>query len=155
VRQAIISRITEGEAMRSVAHSIGVNISTCKAILKVYQEEGRIGKKQKRNKVVNVVETFTFYAIADGHLEQLDNVRLQESKLSFNRHEDLDKMLEDNARTKAETLLEGIVEDKRRAEEHAAEIQRQLEMQVVQGNFGYYAINPYLFSQVGFPHGKQ
>jgi transposase len=41
--------------MRHVAQSLGVNISTCKAILKVYQEEGRIGKKKKRNKVINVV----------------------------------------------------------------------------------------------------
>ena len=33
---------------------MGVNISTAKAILKVYQEEGRVGKKKKRDKVINV-----------------------------------------------------------------------------------------------------
>ena len=47
---------------------MGVNISTCKAMLKVFQEEGRIGKKKKRNKVVNVVETFSFYTINDGQV---------------------------------------------------------------------------------------
>lgn len=69
--------------MRTVAQSLGVNISTCKAILKVYQEEGRIGKKQKRNKVINVVETFSFFTINDGVIQQLDDVRLEESKLSY------------------------------------------------------------------------
>lgn len=72
--------------MREVAQSMGVNISTCKAILKVFQEEGRIGKKKKRNKVVNVVETFSFYCINDGHVEQVEEVKLQESKLSLKRN---------------------------------------------------------------------
>lgn len=63
--------------MRHVAQSLDVNISTCKAILKVYQEEGRIGKKKKRNKVINVVETFSFFAINDGVVQQLDNIRLE------------------------------------------------------------------------------
>lgn len=105
--------------MRLVAQSLGVNISTCKAILKVYQEEGRIGKKKKRNKVINVVETFSFFAINDGVVQQLDDVRLEESKLSYQRNENLDKILEDNAKAKAEKMLEGIVEDRRRAEEEA------------------------------------
>ena len=72
---------------------MGVNISTCKAIVKVFQEEGRIGKKKKRNKVVNVVEAFSFYAINDGQVEQLDGVKLKESKLSFKRGENVDKIL--------------------------------------------------------------
>jgi hypothetical protein len=112
--------------MRTVAQSLGVNISTCKAILKVYQEEGRIGKKKKRNKVINVIETFSFFAITDGAVHQLDNVRLEESKLSFQRNEDVDKILEDNAKAKAEKMLEGIVEGRRRAEEEAVQMQRQL-----------------------------
>jgi len=48
-----------------------VNISTCKAIIKVYQEEGRIGKKKQRNKVLNVIETFSFYCINDCNIEQI------------------------------------------------------------------------------------
>lgn len=56
---------------------MNVNISTCKAILKVYQEEGRIGKKKKRNKVVNVIETFSFYCVNDGSFEQVDAVRIE------------------------------------------------------------------------------
>ena len=79
--------------MRTVADSMGVNISTCKAIIKVFQEEGRIGKKKKRNKVVNYVETFSFYAINDGQVEQLDGVKLEESKLGIKRGENVDKIL--------------------------------------------------------------
>lgn len=53
-------------------------------------------------------------------------------------------------------MLEGIVEGRRRAEENAAEIQRQLEMQALQGNFAYYTINPFLFSHpMPFPPAKQ
>ena len=60
-----------GENIKDVSNELGLNISTCKAIVKVYQEEGRIGKKKKRNKVVNVVETFSFYQINAGKLEQI------------------------------------------------------------------------------------
>jgi len=42
---------------------MNVNISTAKAILKVYQEEGRVGKKKKRDKVINVVQTYSFYTL--------------------------------------------------------------------------------------------
>jgi hypothetical protein len=38
----------------------------------------------------------------------------------------LDKVLEENARVKAEKMLEGIVENRRREEESATERQRQL-----------------------------
>ena len=56
VRLDIIDRIlVQKENIKDVAKEMGVNISTCKAIIKVYQEEGRIGKKQKRNKVYNVI----------------------------------------------------------------------------------------------------
>jgi hypothetical protein len=34
---------------------MNINISTAKAIVKVYQKEGRVGKKQKRDKVVNII----------------------------------------------------------------------------------------------------
>ncbi len=45
---------------------MNVNISTAKAILKVYQDEGRVGKKKKRDKVINVIKTYSFYAV-DGN----------------------------------------------------------------------------------------
>lgn len=87
VRSAIIARILEaGEPMREVADSMGVNISTCKAIIKVFQEEGRIGKKQKRNRVVDVIETFSFYCINDGQVQQMEEVKVEESKLSLKRN---------------------------------------------------------------------
>ena len=42
---------------------MGVNISTAKAILKVFSEEGRVGKKKKRDKVINVIQTYSFYTV--------------------------------------------------------------------------------------------
>ena len=42
---------------------MNVNISTAKAILKVYHEEGRVGKKKKRDKVINVIQTYSFFTI--------------------------------------------------------------------------------------------
>lgn len=55
-RLAIIDRILDqGQSLKEVASAMNVNVSTCKAIIKVFQEEGRIGKKQKRNKVYNVI----------------------------------------------------------------------------------------------------
>lgn len=55
---------------------MNVNISTCKAILKVYQEEGRIGKKKKRNKVVDVIETFSFFCMNDGNFDQVETIKI-------------------------------------------------------------------------------
>ena len=88
---------------------MNINISTCKAIIKVYQEEGRIGKKKKRNKVVNVIETFSFYCINDGSVDEVQPVKIQESKISLNRNENLDKTLEDNAKAKEEKMLDSII----------------------------------------------
>jgi hypothetical protein len=50
---------------------MGVNISTAKAILKVYQEEGRVGKKKKRDKVINVIQTYSFYTIDGNNIEKI------------------------------------------------------------------------------------
>jgi hypothetical protein len=55
---------------------MNINISTCKAILKVYQEEGRIGKKKKRNKVINLIETFSFYCINGSTIEQIGDLKI-------------------------------------------------------------------------------
>lgn len=55
---------------------MNVNISTCKAILKVYQEEGRVGKKKRRNKVYNVIETFTFFTIDGSQIQQIGETKI-------------------------------------------------------------------------------
>lgn len=60
----IVDRILKREEnIKDVSLDMNVNISTCKAIIKVYNEEGRIGKKKKRNKVLNVIESFSFYYV--------------------------------------------------------------------------------------------
>ena len=64
---------------------MNVNVSTCKAIIKVYQEEGRVGKKQKRNKICNVIETFSFFYVQDGNVQQIGETSMQESKVSFKK----------------------------------------------------------------------
>ena len=65
-----------GENIKDISHELGVNISTCKAILKVYQEEGRIGKKKRRNKVINVVETYSLYTLDGGKLEKIAPLKI-------------------------------------------------------------------------------
>ena len=94
---------------------MNVNISTCKAIIKVYQEEGRVGKKKKRNKVYNVIETFSFFKVTNSNIEQLGDIKIEESKVSLERHENFDKFLEDNAKEKAEMMFENVLEDTRKS----------------------------------------
>lgn len=138
VREEIIERIIhKGESIKEVAGELRVNISTCKAILKVYQQEGRIGKKKQRNKVINVIETFSFLCLNDSLPDPLPLYHLQETKLSLGRDENYDLILEENAKTKAEQLLEEVAAKKKLNEEQsAASLQNQLiQMQLLQNNF--------------------
>ena len=76
-RLTIIDRILDkGHGLKDVAASMNVNMSTCKAIIKVFQEEGRVGKKKKRNKVYNVIETFSFFYLQGDNIEQIGDVKI-------------------------------------------------------------------------------
>lgn len=87
----IIERILEkGEPLKVVSESVGINISTCKAIIKVYENEGRVGKKQKRNKVIDVVETYSFYTLEDGVLKEICPLKIETSKISVAHEEEAD-----------------------------------------------------------------
>ena len=56
LREEIIDKIiNKGESLKAVADEVKINVSTCKAIVRVFQEEGRIGKKKNRNKVIDIV----------------------------------------------------------------------------------------------------
>jgi hypothetical protein len=57
-----------------------INISTAKAILKVFQEEGRVGKKKKRDKVINVIQTFSFYTVDGSNIEKIADTVIEEEK---------------------------------------------------------------------------
>ena len=103
---------------------MNINVSTCKAILKVFQDEGRVGKKQKRNKVYNVIETFSFLLVQDDHIEQIGDIKIEESKFSYEKGDDLDQQLEKISQEKAEKMLEKIVESRRKQENE--DIQRQM-----------------------------
>ncbi len=63
--------MNKGENIKDVVNDMGVNISTAKAIVKVYQEEGRVGKKKKRDKVINVIQTYSFYTVDGSNIEKI------------------------------------------------------------------------------------
>lgn len=55
IRKDIIRRFQAEDTLKQIAKDVGLNVSTCKGIIKVYQEEGRIGKKLKRNRPIRVI----------------------------------------------------------------------------------------------------
>jgi hypothetical protein len=72
LREEIIDRlVVKKEGLREVAAKLRINHSTCKAIVKVFENEGRIGKKKTRNRNVNVINTFTFCVVDHGMLVDL------------------------------------------------------------------------------------
>ncbi|CAD8056512.1 unnamed protein product [Paramecium sonneborni] len=60
IRQQIIDQAcNKGQPLRQIAHNLGIKYSTAKAIVQVYQNEGRIGKKRTRDKrIYQEIETF-------------------------------------------------------------------------------------------------
>ena len=75
--------------MKLVASETKVNISTCKAILKVFNEQGRVGKKQKRDKKLNVLQTFSFFKFQQGDFKLLDEIKLESSRISYHKQENI------------------------------------------------------------------
>ena len=57
---------------------MNVNISTAKAILRVYQSEGRVGKKQKRDKVVSVIQSFSVFIVDGLDITKIDPTIIKE-----------------------------------------------------------------------------
>jgi predicted transcriptional regulator len=45
IRRQIIGMFQAQESLKEISKVVGLNVSTCKGIIKVFQEEGRIGKK--------------------------------------------------------------------------------------------------------------
>ncbi|CAD8059435.1 unnamed protein product [Paramecium sonneborni] len=60
IRQQIIDQAcNKGQPLRQIAQNLGIKYSTAKAIVQVYQSEGRIGKKRTRDKrIFQEIETF-------------------------------------------------------------------------------------------------
>ena len=101
--------IHQDEPLKVVAEDLGINISTCKAILKVYLNEGRLGKKEKRNKVIAVYHTVSFIEeTAEGSTEILEP-KLEEWKFAFERGDDYEEPMLKEAESKAEALAEEVV----------------------------------------------
>lgn len=82
--------VNQGEQIKEVAGEMNVNISTCKAILKVYQEEGRIGKKKKRNKVLNVVESYSYFSVDGSTISKVGDTQIESAKISVKRNQNID-----------------------------------------------------------------
>ncbi|CAK88194.1 unnamed protein product (macronuclear) [Paramecium tetraurelia] len=60
IRQQIIDQAcNKGQPLRQISQQLGIKYSTAKAIVQVYQNEGRIGKKRNRDKrIFQEIETF-------------------------------------------------------------------------------------------------
>ncbi|CAD8137238.1 unnamed protein product [Paramecium octaurelia] len=60
IRQQIIDQAcNKGQPLRQISQQLGIKYSTAKAIVQVYQNEGRIGKKRTRDKrIFQEIETF-------------------------------------------------------------------------------------------------
>ena len=110
----MVERVIEHEEpLKDVADELGLNHSTCKAILKVYQKEGRIGKKSRRNKVVNVIETVTYLEEDEhGQLHQVKAPTISHSRFAFNREECCQDKLEEEAVGRAKRQAEDIAEER-------------------------------------------
>jgi predicted transcriptional regulator len=79
IRTELLRRVIDtGENIKKVVNDMNVNISTAKAIVKVYQEEGRVGKKKKRDKVINVIQTYSFYVVDGTSIEKLSPTVIEE-----------------------------------------------------------------------------
>jgi len=86
------------EGLREVASKLKINHSTCKAIVKVFENEGRIGKKKTRNRKINVLNTFTFCVIDRGMLVEISEPTVTEKKIIYARSDDIDGLLIDQAK---------------------------------------------------------
>jgi transposase-like protein len=110
-RLEIIDRIVnKGEQLKAVSEDSGINVSTCKAIIKVYQEEGRVGKKKTRNKVVEVVETYSFFALENSQLTELCPFKIMNSKISVEQKEFIESVIQERCREKVRKMLSDVVE---------------------------------------------
>lgn len=98
LREEIIDRLVyRKEGLRDVASKLRINHSTCKAIVKVYESEGRIGKKKTRNRNVQVLNTFTICLIGNGMLMNIPETTISEKKVSCARMEEIDPLITEQA----------------------------------------------------------
>lgn len=70
----------------------------------------------------------------------MENIKIEESKLSIERGEDQKALLEANAKAKAEAMLESIAENRRKSQLASAALQKQqmMQMQLMQNNFMHF-----------------
>ncbi|CAD8087464.1 unnamed protein product [Paramecium sonneborni] len=80
VRQAFIRRVSEKKCtIRQAAKQFNIKFSTAKAILSIYRHEGRIGKKQNRQRKLSnntISERETQKSLKEEHQESKDQFKL-------------------------------------------------------------------------------
>ncbi|CAD8185017.1 unnamed protein product [Paramecium pentaurelia] len=83
VRQAFIKRISEKKCtIRQAAKQFGIKFSTAKAILSIYRHEGRIGKKQRRQRKLlnnNISEKETQKSLKEEHTETKEEFKIDQA----------------------------------------------------------------------------
>lgn len=115
LREEIIERLlVRKEGLREVASKLHINHSTCKAIVKVFESEGRIGKKKTRNRNASVINTFTFCVVDRGALVDLSETQITEKKVTYNRTDDIDDLVTEQAKNEGGELAREYMEVRQR-----------------------------------------
>ena len=83
----------------------------------MFQEEGRIGKKKNRNKIIDVVETYSFYVFENGKLTELPSKILDDMRMSVEPEENPEKIMKEVCREKGERFLMKAEKNWKKAEE--------------------------------------
>ncbi|CAK73017.1 unnamed protein product (macronuclear) [Paramecium tetraurelia] len=87
VRQAFIKRISEKKCtIRQAAKQFGIKFSTAKAILSIYRHEGRIGKKQRRQRKLSnniISEKETQKSLKEEPIETKEEIKKGSTSLNY------------------------------------------------------------------------
>ncbi|CAD8053379.1 unnamed protein product [Paramecium sonneborni] len=77
LRQQIIDQACiKGQPLRQIAQNLGIKYSTAKAIVQVYQNEGRVGKKRTRDKRI-YQEIETYILIVNKQTGKIEKLKLK------------------------------------------------------------------------------
>ncbi|CAD8160231.1 unnamed protein product [Paramecium octaurelia] len=82
-RQKIIKMFLENDySAIQIAHLTGHNLSTIKAIYRIYKNEGRINKKERRDRQINIQQNVVVLMV-DEKTRKMKIIRKQQSKQEF------------------------------------------------------------------------
>ncbi|KAM3127813.1 hypothetical protein pb186bvf_020092 [Paramecium bursaria] len=120
VRRSLIDQVcTQGNSLRQVAQNLGVKYSTAKAIIQVYQNEGRIGKKCTRDKRIftKLESYFILVSKKTGKISKL-KIQSESSDLSKNLKQNQSNLQEIHYEELASALLSFLEEQAKQLEKN-------------------------------------